>query len=130
MVVAGFEPLDIMEAILMVVRQLNDGRAQVENQYKRIVPQAGNAAALRAMDEVFVLRPSFEWRGLGSIPHSAFAIKPEFAAFDAERVFDVPGSASPIRAARSAARFLRACCSRTSAGSSEPSATPNVRSVR
>jgi hydrogenase expression/formation protein HypD len=90
-VVAGFEPLDIMEAILMVVRQLNAGRAQVENQYKRIVPEAGNPAALRAMDEVFVLRPSFEWRGLGSIAHSAFAIKPEFAAFDAERVFDVPG---------------------------------------
>jgi hydrogenase expression/formation protein HypD len=90
-VVAGFEPLDILEAILMIVRQLHLGEARVENQYKRIVPWEGNAAALRALARVFELRPYFEWRGLGFISQSALAIKSDFAAFDAERLFEIPG---------------------------------------
>jgi hydrogenase expression/formation protein HypD len=90
-VVAGFEPLDILEAILMIVRQLHAGEATVENQYKRIVPWDGNVPALKAMARVFELRPYFEWRGLGFISQSALSIKTELAAFDAERLFEIPG---------------------------------------
>jgi len=90
-VVAGFEPLDILEAILMVVRQLRAGEAKVENQYRRIVPFEGNRAALSALAAVFVLRPYFEWRGLGFISQSALAIRPELAAYDSEARFSVPG---------------------------------------
>jgi len=90
-VVAGFEPLDILEAILMIVRQLHAKEAKVENQYKRIVPWEGNPPALKALATVFELRPYFEWRGLGFISQSALAIKPDFAAYDAERLFDIPG---------------------------------------
>ena len=90
-VVAGFEPLDILEAILMVVRQLRAGEAKVENQYRRIVPFEGNRAALSALAAVFVLRPYFEWRGLGFISQSALALRPELAAYDSEARFSVPG---------------------------------------
>ena len=64
-VVSGFEPLDMLQSIVMLLRQLKSGEAKVENQYKRVVPWEGNRAALRAMAEVFQLRPYFEWRGLG-----------------------------------------------------------------
>ena len=90
-VVAGFEPLDILEAILMIVRQLHAGEATVENQYRRIVPWDGNRAALGALAKVFMLRPYFEWRGLGFISQSALAIKPDFATWDAEVRFEIPG---------------------------------------
>jgi hydrogenase expression/formation protein HypD len=90
-VVSGFEPLDILEGILMIIRQLHAGEAKVENQYRRIVPFEGNPAALRALAQVFVLRPYFEWRGLGYISQSALAIRPELAAFDAEVQFELPG---------------------------------------
>jgi hydrogenase expression/formation protein HypD len=90
-VVAGFEPLDILEAILMIVNQLHAHEARVENQYKRIVPWEGNVPALRALAKVFALRPYFEWRGLGFISQSALALNDAFAAFDAERIFDIPG---------------------------------------
>jgi hydrogenase expression/formation protein HypD len=90
-VVAGFEPLDILEAILMILHQLHAGEAKVENQYRRIVPWEGNPAALRAMASVFQLRPFFEWRGLGFISQSALKLKPEFAAWDAEVQFELPG---------------------------------------
>jgi hydrogenase expression/formation protein HypD len=66
-VVAGFEPLDILQAIAMILRQINEGRCEVENQYKRVVPYEGNLRALEVMAEVFELRPHFEWRGLGFI---------------------------------------------------------------
>ena len=89
--VAGFEPLDVLEAVLMVLRQIRRGEARVENQYKRIVPWEGNPVALRALATVFELRPFFEWRGLGFISQSALAFKPEFAAYDAERRFELPG---------------------------------------
>jgi len=90
-VVAGFEPLDILQAILMVVRQLNAGEARVENEYARFVPWNGNGAALAALETVFALRPVFEWRGLGFIPESAFEVRADFATWDAERRFAVPG---------------------------------------
>ena len=90
-VVSGFEPLDLLQAIVMLLRQLKDGRAEVENQYTRVVPWEGNRAALRAMAEVFQLRPYFEWRGLGFISQSALRIRDEFAQWDAEQVFSVAG---------------------------------------
>ncbi len=99
-VVAGFEPLDLLQAIAMLLRQLRDGRAAVENQYRRAVPDAGNAPALRALAEVFELRTFFEWRGLGFISQSALRIRPPFAQWDAERRFDVPAIdvADPVAA--------------------------------
>jgi hydrogenase expression/formation protein HypD len=88
-VIAGFEPLDVMQAILMLVRQLNQGRAEVENEFTRAVTREGNLKAQALVAEVFELRESFEWRGLGELPHSALRIKPSFAAFDAERRFGI-----------------------------------------
>ena len=90
-VVAGFEPLDVMQAVLMLVGQINDGRALAENQFTRAVTRDGNRKAQALVAEVFELRPSFEWRGLGAIPDSALRIRPAFAAFDAERRFTLPG---------------------------------------
>lgn len=90
-VISGFEPLDLLEGILMVLRQLRAGEANVENQYRRIVPWNGNLAAMRALGDVFELRPYFEWRGLGFISQSALKIKAEFAAYDSEARFELPG---------------------------------------
>lgn len=87
--VAGFEPLDVLHALWMVLKQIAEGRAEVENQYVRIVPREGNAAALGAVQEVYELREFFEWRGLGSIDHSGVKIRAAYAAFDAERKFTV-----------------------------------------
>jgi hydrogenase expression/formation protein HypD len=88
-VIAGFEPLDVMQAILMLVRQVNEGRHAVENQYVRAVSRTGNAIAQAEMDKVFALRESFEWRGLGSVPASALRLSDAWAGFDAERRFDL-----------------------------------------
>jgi len=85
--VAGFEPLDVLQALAMVIDQIADGRCEVENQYGRIVPEHGNPLALAAMAEVFEPRENFEWRGLGSIAHSGVRLRAGFAAFDAERIF-------------------------------------------
>jgi hydrogenase expression/formation protein HypD len=90
LVIAGFEPLDILHAIWMVLKQLAEGRCQVENQYTRAAPAEGNAPALEAIGRVFELREYFEWRGLGSIDHSGIRIRAEYARFDAERKFTVP----------------------------------------
>jgi hydrogenase expression/formation protein HypD len=90
-VTAGFEPLDILQSVYMLLVQLAEGRCEVENQYSRIVPWDGNPVALRAVGEVMELRPYFEWRGLGFISHSALRVKPSYAAFDAEKHFDLPG---------------------------------------
>jgi len=89
--VCGFEPLDILQGIVMLLRQLRDGESKVENQYKRVVPWEGNRAALRVMAEVFQLRPYFEWRGMGFISQSALRINDQFAAWDAEHRFHIPG---------------------------------------
>ena len=90
-VVAGFEPLDVLQAVQMILRQLGEGRCEVENQYTRVVPYEGNVRALEVMSEVFDLRPHFEWRGLGFISHSGLRISDEYADLDAERRWDVPG---------------------------------------
>jgi hydrogenase expression/formation protein HypD len=89
-VTSGFEPLDLLQSIVMLLRQLEAGEAKVENQYKRVVPWEGNHAALRVMAEVFELRPYFEWRGLGFISQSALRIRDTYAAWDAERRYTVP----------------------------------------
>jgi hydrogenase expression/formation protein HypD len=90
-VVSGFEPLDILQSIVMLLRQLRGGEARVENQYKRVVPWESNRAALAAMAEVFQLRPYFEWRGLGFISQSALRIRDTYAEWDAEQRFSIPG---------------------------------------
>jgi hydrogenase expression/formation protein HypD len=89
-VTSGFEPLDLLQSIVMLLRQLRAGEAKVENQYRRVVPWEGNRAALKAMAEVFELRPHFEWRGLGFISQSALRIRKEYAEWDSEQRFDVP----------------------------------------
>ena len=94
-VIAGFEPLDLMQAILMLVRQVNEGRAEVENQFTRAVSRDGNRVAQALMAEVFEPRSSFEWRGLGEVPASALQIRPAFAAFDAEARFGLQYQAVP-----------------------------------
>jgi hydrogenase expression/formation protein HypD len=90
-VIAGFEPLDLLQAVHMILRQLAEGRCEVENQYTRVVPYDGNLRALEAMAEVFALRPHFEWRGLGFISQSALRLSDDYADFDAERRFAAPG---------------------------------------
>jgi hydrogenase expression/formation protein HypD len=90
-VTAGFEPLDILQSVYMLLQQHVEGRCEVENQYGRVVPWNGNTVALRAVAEVMELRPYFEWRGLGFISHSALQVREKYAAFDAERHFTLPG---------------------------------------
>ncbi len=90
MVVAGFEPLDVLQSIWMVLKQISEGRCEIENQYTRIVPHAGNSQALQAVARVYELREFFEWRGLGSIQHSGVKMRAEYAQFDAERKFALP----------------------------------------
>jgi len=90
MVIAGFEPLDVLQSIWMTLRQIKEHRCEIENQYARIVPEAGNAPALRAVAQVYELREFFEWRGLGSIDHSGVKIRAAYARFDAEQKFAVP----------------------------------------
>jgi hydrogenase expression/formation protein HypD len=91
MVVAGFEPLDILQAIYKVVKQCVEQRAEIENQYRRVVNRDGNAKSLEVLCEVFEPRDYFEWRGLGSISRSGMKLKPKYSAFDAELRFNVPG---------------------------------------
>lgn len=106
-VIAGFEPLDVMQAILMLVRQVNEGRAEVENEFIRAVGRLGNTGAQALMDEVFELRPSFEWRGLGEVPLSALRIRPAFARYDAEVRFDLEYQAVPDHKACECGAILR-----------------------
>lgn len=90
MVVAGFEPLDILQSIWMLLKQIGEGRTEIENQYARVVPNEGNNAALRAVAQVYELREFFEWRGLGSIDHSGVRMRDAYVHFDAERKFAIP----------------------------------------
>jgi hydrogenase expression/formation protein HypD len=90
-VVSGFEPLDIIQSIYMLLKQKDEGRCEVENQYNRVVRHEGNRTALALMEQTMELRPTFEWRGLGFIDHSALQLRPEFAAWDAELRYEVPG---------------------------------------
>jgi hydrogenase expression/formation protein HypD len=91
LVTAGFEPLDILQSILMLLRQIDEGRCEVETQYTRAVPEHGNRKALEVINEVFELRPHFEWRGLGFISQSALKLRDKYAPWDAELQFSVPG---------------------------------------
>ena len=90
-VISGFEPLDVLQSVQMLLHQLAEGRAEVENQYRRVVPDDGNERALQVLEEVFELRPHFEWRGLGSISQSALKLAAPYADFDAELRFELPG---------------------------------------
>jgi hydrogenase expression/formation protein HypD len=90
-VVSGFEPLDVLQGVYMILRQLREQRSEVENQYRRVVRDGGNPLALRAIAETMELRTTFEWRGLGFISQSALKLRPEFEAFDAERRYELPG---------------------------------------
>ncbi|MBW4498100.1 MAG: hydrogenase formation protein HypD [Scytonema hyalinum WJT4-NPBG1] len=89
-VISGFEPLDIIQSVWMLLQQIVEKRCEVENQYNRLVEEAGNSVAIAAMDQVFEVRESFEWRGLDEIPNSAFKMRPEYAEFDAEVKFTIP----------------------------------------
>ncbi|MEP4767361.1 MAG: hydrogenase formation protein HypD [Roseibium sp.] len=93
-VIAGFEPLDVMQSTLMLIRQINQGRHEVENQYTRVVTREGNQKAQRLVDQVLELRNTFEWRGLGSVPESALRIRDAFEEFDAEKRFAVSAKKS------------------------------------
>ena len=106
-VIAGFEPLDVMQAILMLVRQLNEGRAEVENEFTRAVSRQGNAKAKALVAEVFELRRSFEWRGLGEVPYSALAIKQGYRAFDAEARYGIAYRPVPDNKACECGAILR-----------------------
>ncbi|MDD5412661.1 MAG: hydrogenase formation protein HypD, partial [Methylobacter sp.] len=97
-VIAGFEPLDVMQSALMLIRQLNEGRHEVENEYSRAVTRQGNLKAQALVQEVFELRPQFEWRGLGLIPDSGLKLKAGYADFDTEQRFNMPAiQASDIK---------------------------------
>ncbi len=91
LVVTGFEPLDVLQSVYMIVKQIIEGRAEIENQYGRVVERNGNRRALEVLAEVFEPRAFFEWRGLGSIAHSGMKLREKYARFDAELKFDVPG---------------------------------------
>jgi hydrogenase expression/formation protein HypD len=93
-VITGFEPLDVMQAVLMLVRQINKGSHDVENQYIRVVTPEGNQKAQKLVSEVFELRRMFEWRGLGQVPYSALKIRNEFAELDAEKRFELTSNST------------------------------------
>ena len=106
-VIAGFEPLDVLQAILMLVRQVNDGRTEVENEFTRAVTPHGNLNAQAVMDDVFELREAFEWRGLGSMPHSALQIREKYREFDAEHRFGLAYRSVPDNKACECGAILR-----------------------
>ncbi len=89
-VITGFEPVDILQGIYMAVKQLEEGRVVVENQYSRAVRREGNVPAKKLLSEVFEVIDR-KWRGIGMIPRSGWGLRPEFAEHDAEKVFDVGG---------------------------------------
>jgi len=106
-VIAGFEPLDVMQAILMLVKQVNEGRAVVENEFSRAVTRDGNLKAQNLVSELFELRRSFEWRGLNEVPYSALRIRKEYAEFDAERRFGIEYKTVPDNKACECGAILR-----------------------
>ena len=106
-VIAGFEPLDVLQAIEMLVRQVNEGRAEVENEFTRAVTPDGNPRAKSLVADVFELRRAFEWRGLGRVPYSALRLKAQWAAYDAERCFDMPERFAPDNKACECGAILR-----------------------
>jgi len=106
-VISGFEPLDVMQSILMLIRQVNEGRAEVENEFSRAVTREGNRKAQALVAELFELRRTFEWRGLGEVPYSALKIRQEYAEFDAERRFGLSYTSVPDNKACECGAILR-----------------------
>ncbi|WP_374342117.1 hydrogenase formation protein HypD [Azonexus sp.] len=106
-VIAGFEPLDVMQAIRMLIRQVNEGRAEVENEFARAVDREGNLKAQALVAEVFEMRKAFEWRGLNVLPYSALRIRGMFAEFDAEKRFSLDYSPVPDHKACECGAILR-----------------------
>jgi hydrogenase expression/formation protein HypD len=106
-VIAGFEPLDVLQAIEMLVRQVNAGQATVENEFTRAVTPEGNPRAKSLVADVFELRRAFEWRGLGRVPYSALKLKAQWSAYDAERRFDMPERTAPDNKACECGAILR-----------------------
>jgi hydrogenase expression/formation protein HypD len=106
-VIAGFEPLDVMQAIRMLIRQVNEGRAEVENEFSRAVDREGNLKAQALVAEVFEMRKHFEWRGLNVLPYSALRIRSTFAEFDAEKRFPVNYASVPDHKACECGAILR-----------------------
>ena len=106
-VIAGFEPLDVMQAIRMLIRQVNEGRAEVENEFSRAVDRDGNLKAQQLVAEVFELRKQFEWRGLNVLPYSALRIRSQFAEFDAEQRFSLAYTPVPDHKACDCGAILR-----------------------
>ena len=106
-VIAGFEPLDVMQSILMLIRQVNDGRSEVENEFTRAVTRHGNLKAQNLVAEVFELRRSFEWRGLNLVPYSGLQIRRSLAAWDAEKKFPLEYQAVPDNKACECGAILR-----------------------
>lgn len=106
-VIAGFEPIDMLLAILMLIKQTNEKRHCVENEFTRAVSPEGNLIAKKLMKDVFTLRKSFEWRGLGQVPFSALKLADEFQDFDAEKRFNMPELHSPDNKACACGAILR-----------------------
>tara|TARA_Y100000310_G_scaffold35067_1_gene33181 strand:+ start:5116 stop:6252 length:1137 start_codon:yes stop_codon:yes gene_type:complete len=106
-VIAGFEPLDILQAIRMLIKQMNEGQSKVENEYSRAVKRYGNITSKQRVADVFELRKMFQWRGLGSIPYSGLKIKSEFSPWDAEIQFKIPDQNIPDHKACDCAAVLR-----------------------
>jgi hydrogenase expression/formation protein HypD len=106
-VIAGFEPLDVMQAIKMLIRQVNEGRAEVENEFSRAVDRDGNKKAQALVAEVFEMRKNFEWRGLNVLPYSALRIRSQFAEFDAEKRFPLGYASVPDHKACECGAILR-----------------------
>jgi hydrogenase expression/formation protein HypD len=106
-VVTGFEPIDVLQGVLMLIRQVNEGRHEVENEYGRAVRPEGNERAKAEVAEFFELRKTFEWRGLGLVPYSGLRLKEKYAAFDAERRFDVEDIAAADNPACECGAILR-----------------------
>ena len=106
-VIAGFEPLDVMQAIRMLICQVNEGRAEVENEFSRAVDREGNLKAQNLVAEVFEMRKQFEWRGLNVLPYSALRIRSQFAEFDAEKRFSLDYKPVPDHKACDCGAILR-----------------------
>ena len=106
-VISGFEPLDIFQSIWMLLKQIEENRCEVENQYNRLVEKGGNQNAIQAMNQVFAVREKFEWRGLGEIPNSGLKIRPEYAQFDAEAKFTIPNLKVPDHKACQCGEILK-----------------------
>ncbi|MCA0273907.1 MAG: hydrogenase formation protein HypD [Proteobacteria bacterium] len=120
LVVAGFEPTDLLQSVLMVLTQIAEGRASVENQYARVVPEHGNPVSLAAIADVYERRPSFEWRGLGEIDASGLRIREAYRAFDAEEKFGIGYAAGP----RDVPEIEGCACGQVMTGRIKPTACP------